>query len=71
MNFTKYFQKALEKHFPLESSALLKEVGERFNVLSVDTRFASTSSNPIDKRLDFAAYFLALIQTLEKQKSIL
>ena len=30
------------------------------------TRFASRSSNPIDRRLDFAAYFLALIQTLEK-----
>ena len=67
MNFTKYFQKALEKHFPLESSTLVKEVGERFNVLSIDTRFASTSSNPIDKRLDFAAYFLALIQTLENR----
>ena len=67
MNFTKYFQKSLEKHFPQESTALVKEVEERFKVLSVDTRFASTSSNPIDKRLDFAAYFLALIQTLENR----
>ena len=67
MNFTKYFQKALEKHFPQESSALVKEVDERFKVLSIDTRFASTSSNPIDKRLDFSAYFLALIQTLENR----
>jgi len=67
MNFTRYFQKALEKHFPQESAALVKEVEERFTVLSIDTRFASTSSNPIDKRLDFAAYFLALIQTLENR----
>lgn len=67
MNFTKYFQKSLEKHFPQESTALVKEVEERFKVLSIDTRFASTSSNPIDRRLDFAAYFLALIQTLEKR----
>src|SRR5687767_1766423 len=65
MNFTRYFQKALEKHFPQEATALLKEVDERFKVLSNDTRFASKSSNPIDKRLDFSAYFLALIQTLE------
>ena len=67
MNFTKYFQKALEKRFPIESAALLKEVDDRFEVLSVDTRFASRSSNPLDKRLDFAAYFLALIQTLENR----
>jgi hypothetical protein len=67
MNFTKYFQKALEKRFPIESAALLKEVDDRFKLLSVDTRFASRSSNPLDKRLDFAAYFLALIQTLENR----
>ncbi len=65
--FTKFFKKALEKHFPQQSSVLQNEVDERFKVLSIDTRFASTSSNPIDKRLDFAAYFLALIQTLEKR----
>jgi L-2-amino-thiazoline-4-carboxylic acid hydrolase len=67
MTFTKYFQKAIEKHFALESAALIKEVDERFKVLSVDTRFASKSSNPLDKRLDFAAYFLALIQILENR----
>ncbi|HEX6224592.1 MAG TPA: L-2-amino-thiazoline-4-carboxylic acid hydrolase [Chryseolinea sp.] len=64
--FEKYFKQALEKRFPLNSSEMTKEMDARFKVLALDTRFASRSSNPIDRRLDFAAYFLALIQTLEK-----
>ena len=65
--FIKFFKKSLEKHFSQQSLVLLNEIGERYKVLSADTRFASTSSNPIDKRLDFSAYFLALIQTLENR----
>ena len=53
--FTKFFKKAIEKHFPHDSSDLLKEVDDRFKVISVDTQFASRSSNPIDRRLDFSA----------------
>lgn len=33
----------------------------------MDTNFASTSKNPIDRRLDFCAYFLALVKTLDKK----
>ena len=51
----------------MDSSAVLKEVNEHFKKLSVDTKFASSSSNPMDKRLDFSAYFLALIKTLENR----
>ncbi len=29
-----------------------------------------TSKNPMDKRLDFCAYFLALIKTLDEKKEI-
>ena len=63
--FKDYFNKALQKYFPDVWSDVLKEVEEHFMVISMDTRFASSSSNPIDKRLNFSAYFLALIQTLE------
>jgi hypothetical protein len=66
-SFTKFFKKAIEKHFPNEADLLMQEVDQCFKVLSVDTRFAAKSSNPIDRRLDFAAYFLALIQTLESR----
>lgn len=63
--FKKFFIKGLKSHFPDTHASLLSEVEERFSNISKDTRFATKSSNPMDKRLDFAAYFLALIQALE------
>ena len=67
MRFRKYFIRTIKKHFPADASAVVREVDERFQILSVDTKFAARSSNPIDRRLDFAAYFLSLIQTLERK----
>lgn len=63
--FKKFFNRAIHQHFPVDSESLIRGLEERFNFISADTSFASTSTNPIDKRLDFCAYFLALIQTLE------
>jgi len=60
-----YFTKAVESHFPDRGQLLITETEERFKVLSKSTSFVVKSSNPIDRRLDFAAYFLAFIQTLE------
>lgn len=40
-------------------------IDEHYCQISPDTDFARTSKNPIDKRLDFCAYFLALIKTLD------
>jgi len=60
-----FFKKAINQHFPGSSAALIAEVEQRFVRLSEDTKFAATSSNPIDRRLDFTAYFLALIKVLE------
>ena len=65
MRFRKNFIKAIERHFPSNASVVVREVDERFKILSVDTKFAARSTNPIDRRLVFTAYFLALIQTLE------
>ena len=42
-------------------------VEKHYALISADTRFAATSKNPIDRRLDFCAYFLALIKTLDEQ----
>lgn len=44
----------------------MSEIENYYLIISKDTSFASTSANPIDKRLDFSAYFLALIMTLDK-----
>jgi hypothetical protein len=67
-SFKKVFKKAIKKRFPRDSKSLIHEVEERFTAISFDTQFASKSSNPLDKRLDFAAYFLALIQSLENRQ---
>jgi hypothetical protein len=63
--FRKFFVKAIETHFPDVASSMIDFLDQRFNVISGDTSFAQRSTNPMDKRLDFAACFLALIQTLE------
>ena len=67
MAFKVFFRKAIEKYFPDDPSETLHEVERRYQVIAQDTRFAATSPNPIDKRLDFCAYFLALIQVLENK----
>ncbi|MEO6282370.1 MAG: L-2-amino-thiazoline-4-carboxylic acid hydrolase [Dyadobacter sp.] len=65
-NFKKYFLQAIRKHFPENSDQLVAEMENHFSHISKDTRFAATSKNPIDRRLDFSAYFLALVQTLDE-----
>ena len=65
--FRKFFKKAIDEHFADDAPAVLSEVDRRYKILSVDTAFAAKSSNPIDRRLDFSACFLALIQPLEER----
>jgi len=63
--YKKYFHKGIRYHYPKDSDAIISKVEDHFNVISADTNFAVSSANPIDKRLDFCAYFLALIKTLD------
>lgn len=65
--YKKYFIKAIQSYFPNTSEEIMAEVETNYQDISIDTQFATTSMNPIDKRLDFCAYFLALIKTLDKQ----
>lgn len=44
------------------------ETDNRYLIVSKNSNFAKNSSNPLDKRLDLMAYFLALIQTLETKQ---
>jgi hypothetical protein len=62
-----FFKKAINQHFPDICAVLIAEVEERFAEFSKGTKFAAKSTNPIDKRLDFSAYFLALIKVLENR----
>ncbi|HRH50361.1 MAG TPA: L-2-amino-thiazoline-4-carboxylic acid hydrolase [Panacibacter sp.] len=65
-SYKKYFHKAIKHHYPEHADTIIVNVEDHFKNISVDTAFAATSSNPIDRRLDFSAYFLALIKTLDE-----
>jgi len=65
--FRKYFIEGIEKNFPVRSNKIISTVDGHYNIISADTAFAARSDNPIDKRLDFCAYFLALIKTLDER----
>ena len=67
--YKRFFKKAIKSLFPENPEPLINEVEDIFVDLSKDTRFAAKSSNPVDRRLDFCAYFLALIKVLESKGS--
>ena len=66
-NYRKYFINAIQEKYREQSKKVIFDVDNHFKILSEDTKFAATSSNPIDHRLDFSAYFLALIKTLDEK----
>jgi hypothetical protein len=62
----KYFIQSIKKNFRDVSDDIILATDRHFSIISRDTNFAATSPNPIDKRLDFSAYFLALIKALDE-----
>ena len=66
-NYRKYFVAGIKKNFPVQSNTIVTRADLHYKIISADTSFAASSTNPIDKRLDFSAYFLALIKTLDEQ----
>jgi L-2-amino-thiazoline-4-carboxylic acid hydrolase len=66
-NYRKYFTQSIKDNYPKESDKIIADTDSYYSIISIDTKFASTSSNPIDKRLSFSAYFLAFIQTLDEK----
>ena len=66
-SYRKYFVAGAKKNFPGKADAIIDKVNAHYKIISVDTAFARSSKNPIDKRLDFCAYFLAIIKTLDEQ----
>ena len=65
--YEKYFIRTIRKRYPETADNLISDTDSHFETISIDTKFAKTSRNPIDRRLDFASYFLALIKTLENR----
>jgi hypothetical protein len=66
-SYKKYFFRAVQKNFPEQAEKIIDATNRHFAVISPSVSFAKTSGNPIDRRLDFSAYFLALIKTLDEQ----
>jgi hypothetical protein len=64
-SFRKYFTSSVKNHFPEISDDIINEIEGHYKDIAVDINFAARSRNPIDRRLDFCAYFLALIKTLD------
>ena len=66
-NYRKYFVAGIKKNFPGQSNTIVIKTDAHYKIISADTSFAAKSTNPIDKRLDFSSYFLALIKTLDEE----
>jgi len=66
-DYKKYFAISIKENYPGDFNKIIATINDYFKIISIDTGFASTSSNPIDKRLDFSSYFLALIKTLDEK----
>lgn len=66
-NFKQYFTQSIKKNYPREFYVVIAKTDSHYKNISIDTTFAEKSSNPLDKRLDFSAYFLAFIITLAEK----
>lgn len=67
MPFKKHFHSAIQRRYPAQAETLVSELEARYAFLKKEVAFAKKSANPVDRRLDFTACFLALVQVLEKQ----
>ena len=62
-----YFIRSIKDNYPNEFDNIIGDTENHYNIISADTAFAKTSKNPVDRRLDFCSYFLALIKTLDER----
>jgi len=65
-DFKKYFTQFIRTHYPSFADRMMDNIDKEFEIMLPDVKFAATSSNPIDRRLLFSAYFLALIKVLDQ-----
>lgn len=66
-DYRRYFSSVIQKHFPVKARIII-ENAERYYFQSLpDIQFARFSGNPIDKRMDIASYFLAMMRSLQEQ----
>lgn len=66
-DYRKYFTRGIREQYPGEFDDIIAATERHYKMISPDTAFAKASKNPIDRRLDFSAYFLALIKALDER----
>lgn len=66
--YKNYFSQHIKKEFPVLYHSIIQETEQQFSHIYPDIKFIKTSGNPIDKRLEFCAYFLAFIKTLDSRQ---
>lgn len=66
-SFKKYFKHSIEENYPDTSKDVILSIEREYDSISPNVDFAHKSSNPIDRRLNFSAYFLALVKVLDRQ----
>lgn len=64
--YRKFFYRVLQNHFLEKSKSLQSQIDMEFESLQPDILFGATSSNPMDRRMRIAGYFLATIKALDK-----
>lgn len=64
--FRKYFHEGIRKEYPQHASRYIGEIEDSFKKIQPDIRFAKSSKNPVDRRMEIAAYFLATIEVLNR-----
>ncbi len=65
--YRKYFSTCLRKYYPKEFQVIQTEIDNTFHLLKPDIEFSKRSANPMDRRLEISAYFLALVMVLDKR----
>lgn len=61
--YQKHFLAAMQRNYPTIYGEIASATERNYQELSEDTAFSFRSANPLDRRLDFCAYFLALIKS--------
>lgn len=66
-SYRKYFIRAIRHYYPDSFASIIQSTEISYRTISADTQFSFRSANPIDRRLDFCACFLALIKALDER----
>jgi hypothetical protein len=65
--YKKYFTTSVRESYPNDFQTIQTEIDRAFQSLQPDIEFSKRSSNPMDRRLEISAYFLALVMVLDKR----